>query len=176
MPFIAIDPGLKGALVLFSDQGQVIAVRPMPILKEGTKARQDNNALLALFYEWKAEFNPLEAVIEEPLVFHNKKGIYSVGTVLRNIGRIEGMLTTLGLNVHTVSPKQWQAFYPSVSPLESIKIWKLDKTKQQSITQASNLFPSISLISSSRSRKPSDGIADALLIGHFWAERGYNKG
>lgn len=176
MSFISIDPGLKGALVLFSDQGLVLAYKPMPVSKIETKTQQDNVKLAELLKNWKAKYSPIEAVIEEPLVFHNKKGIYSVGTALRNVGRIEGILISLHLTVHTVTPKQWQSFYPPIEPLESLKNWKLDETKQQSLSYASNLFPQVSLLTSNRARKPSDGIADALLIGNFWAKRGYNKG
>lgn len=176
MSFIAIDPGLKGALALFSPEGCVVEVKPMPLIKVGTKAAQDNLALLALFKQWKSQTTDLEVILEEPLVFHNKKGVYSVGTVLRNVGRIEGILLSLNIPVHSVTPKQWQAFYSKISPLKSLQDWKLDATKQQSISHATHLFPDISLFPNSRCRKPSDGIADALLIGHFWAERGYNKG
>jgi len=175
MPFIAIDPGLKGALALFSDQGQVLEVKPMPVFKSESKAAQDNFSLVNLLSRWKSQSNNLEAILEEPLVFHNKKGVYSVGTVLRNVGRIEGILLVLEIPIYTVTPKQWQAFYSRTTPLETLQSWKLDETKQQSITHASHLFPEVSLLSSSRCRKPSDGIADALLIGHFWAERRYNR-
>lgn len=175
MSFIAIDPGLKGALALFSDQGQVIEVKPMPVFKSEGKVKQDNSSLVKLLQRWKTLNTNLEAILEEPLVFHNKKGVYSVGTTLRNVGRIEGILFVLGITVHTVTPKQWQAFYSKTTPLKTLQSWKLDATKQQSITHASQLFPKVSLLTSSRCRKPSDGIADALLIGHFWAERGYNR-
>jgi hypothetical protein len=50
-----------------------------------------------------------------------------------------------------------------------------EDTKQRSVIAAQRLFPNVSLLPTPRCKKPSDGIADALLIAE-WGRRKMGRG
>ena len=73
----------------------------------------------------------------------------------KSAGFIEGVLTAYHIPYVLVTPQKWKGYYG------------LHEDKQESIDLCRKLFPTVSLLQNNRCRKPSDGMAEALLISAF---------
>ena len=74
-----------------------------------------------------------------------------------SMGMLQAFCTALKLPWEVVSPSVWQKAF-----------WKVKAdTKQQSLLIAERLFHTVDFLPTERSRKPHDGMADALLIAEY---------
>jgi hypothetical protein len=157
---VAIDPGKLGAIVILIDGEVGAQVFPMPIVKsELGRDEYDLQAIRRLF----AIVRPSDHVVIEKLQPMPLKMGGSIANFNRGASTylFIGLCLGMGIPYTMVSPRTWQR--------EMLTKGSKD-TKQDSILTASRLFPGVSLIPTPRSKKPSDGIADALLIAE-WARR-----
>lgn len=174
MNVIGVDPGLQGGLALLRGD-DVPVVIPMPIVRGGKGARDqyDVDSLRARLAVWSSGPRP-RVVIERlqplPGKFKRKGGkeVKAGGTIANyNRGLAQGLLvgicSTLGISYELVSPRTWQR--------EMLAGTSGADTKQRSILAAGRLFPGVSLRPTERSRKASDGMADALLIAAYGQRR-----
>ena len=74
-------------------------------------------------------------------------------------GFIEGVLCALGIPFQLIPPQRWK------------KEYSLGSDKQQSVDACRGLFPNVSLLPTERCRKPSDGMAEALLMAEYARRR-----
>jgi len=77
-------------------------------------------------------------------------------------GFIKGVIEAYGVNYGTIAPQVWK------------KEFGVTSDKQSSIDMAKKLYPGINLLPTKRSRKDSDGMAEALLIAE-WGRRNYDR-
>lgn len=129
----------------------------------------DEDQLLSLLSEFRKR-GANSVVIEKQHVMQGQ-GLSSSGKTMEQYGFIKGLCKALGYEIALVSAQSWQAHYKTLVPEEFpewIEKWNLKPTKKKSIYICSVMFPDISLLRSKRSKKPSDGLSDALLIGNYW--------
>lgn len=157
MQIAGIDPGLDGAIAVLDRQG-VVATTVMPTVKAGKRRLLNGIALRNLLRR------DLDHVfLEEPQVVPKKSSALTNLSVGRMFGMIEGILVAEHVPYTLVRPQVWTRQMHAGLPREA-------STKQRSMIVAQRLFPSIPLLATERSRKPHDGIVDALLIAE-WGRR-----
>lgn len=83
------------------------------------------------------------------------QGVVSMFNFGHNLGVIEGLLRGYGIPYQLVPPQTWK------------KEFSLSSDKAKSIEVCQKLFPNVSLLATERSRKPNDGIAEALLMAEY---------
>lgn len=152
---IGIDPGLKGgiAVIPHSNPGGV-QVHPMPLGPDGKNI--DYRAVCAILGAWAGPVY-IEKVHAMP-----KQGVSSVFKFGMGFGGVLGVCGALGRRVEQVPPQRWQnaLFGPKKERNEE------DTTKVLSVRFAHERFPQVSL-TPGRTRKPQDGLSDALCIATF---------
>lgn len=86
------------------------------------------------------------------------QGVVSMFHFGKSAGFIEGVLTAKDIAYDLVTPQKWKRHF------------SLGSDKGQSIEIAQKLFPNVSLMATPKSKKPSDGMAEALLIAQYGRE------
>lgn len=146
---IGIDPGKSGALaVMYLDKDRsIIRIKLVPFEEQAYR-----NALLCCKDE------KVVCLVEKVGAMPGQ-GVVSMFNFGRNLGLIEGMLMALNIPYQLVPPQTWK------------KEFSLSSDKQTSIDVCKRLFPNISLLATPRSRKESDGLAEALLMAEYARRR-----
>lgn len=145
MIYIGIDPGKKGAIALLN--GDTIHVstfdgkRYAAMLKSA--ADSGEGAICCL-----------EHVGARP-----GQGVTSMFSFGENFGFIQGLLTAYAIPYELVRPQKWK------------KEFSITADKNTAISVCNRLFPDVSLLPTQRCTKPSDGIAEALLMAEYARRR-----
>ena len=102
---IGIDIGAAGALALLADNGELIDVADMPILRDGPKGRPTvNGPLLAeIVNRWRASRAFVEFVGARP--GEGAVGAFAFG---RSRGVVEGVLGACGVPAAHIAPAAWK--------------------------------------------------------------------
>ena len=138
MIYIGIDPGKHGAYAII-DEDSTAQVWPWDDSEFATRMRGLNHL-------------PHVMACVEKVGAMPGQGVNSMFNFGKSAGYIEGVLTALGIPYQLILPKKWKGeFGLNSDKVESVKVCK-------------QLFPDVSLLSSSRCRKESDGMAEALLM------------
>lgn len=152
---IGIDPGKKGAIVLYSRDG-VGRVEPhkMPV-KDGE----------INLYGIDKIINPVLAISEcfafiEDVHSMPGQGVASMFSFGYSTGALHGILSYCNIPIYKVSPQRWK----------KVILQGLGTDKAAAIEYCKREYPEISLIPTG-CRVPSDGICDAICI----AEYGWKK-
>ncbi len=140
MKIISIDPGQKGGIAQLA--GGEAQAFPMP----GSVTQ-----IVSLIRSLAEQGDLLAVERSQPMP---RQGVTSVFTYGQHFGGFEAIAACMGLRYITIRPAEWK------------KAMGLNSDKTCSIIEAERLFPSVELIPKG-CRKPSDGIAEALLIGEF---------
>lgn len=110
--FMGIDPGITGALAVVAKDSTVICIEDCPTIKvKGGRKVTDIYRLAKIMKEIKNKYKRLFAVIEEPVAMPNKgrkMGSVSMLSFGRNVGILEGIIATLGIDYITVHPSSWK--------------------------------------------------------------------
>lgn len=138
--YIGIDPGKSGAMAVIFPCG---SVQTIPF---GEVAYCENLRSLS----GQEVVCCLEKVGAMP-----GQGVVSMFNFGHNLGFIEGLLRAFGIPYQLVPPQTWK------------KEFSLSSDKAKSIEVCQKLFPHASLLATARSRKPSDGIAEAILMAEY---------
>lgn len=139
--YIGIDPGKSGALAILHEDGHI-----------------ETYTFDAAVYA-----NVLDHVSKntDPICCLEKvgampgQGVVSMFNFGHNLGFIEGVLITARVPYQLVPPQTWK------------KEFSLTSDKARSIEVCQKLFPNANLMATNRSRKPSDGIAEAVLMAEY---------
>ena len=142
--YIGIDPGKSGALALLTEDGQCTVV---PF---------HESAYTAIL---KAASGPSSVCCLEKVGAMPGQGVVSMFNFGHNLGYIEGLLQAFDIPYQLVPPQTWK------------KEFCVTSDKNTSIEVCRKLFPHVSLLPTSRSRKPSDGMAEAILIAEYARRR-----
>lgn len=174
MIYIGIDPGLSGGIALLDEQANVITAFPMPII-QGKKNYMDTKAVS----EYLKSFDPIElfVTIEKQIPIGGKRekvrilrtgkimevsigrGMASTAYFQQGYGELIGVCTALDhVAFVTRAPVTWKK-----NVLEGLP-WVGNKAA--SILYVQNRWPKVNLLPTPRSRKPSDGLADAICLGY----------
>lgn len=138
--YVGIDPGKSGAIAVLSRHGSV------HIAPFSTAEYIDIlNYLKGI---------PVKCCLEKVGAMPGQ-GVVSMFNFGHNLGFIEGVLQANRISYQLVPPQTWKKEFSLTS----------DKTKSIEVCQ--KLFPDVSLLATDRSRKPSDGMAEALLMAEY---------
>jgi len=149
MRIISIDPGQKGGIAqLVEGEAQAF---PMP-----GSVMQIVNLIRTL----ASTGDTLAVERSQPMP---RQGVTSVFTYGQHFGGFEAIAACMGLRYVSIRPAEWK------------KAMGLNSDKTCSIIEAERLFPEVDLIPKG-CRKPSDGIAEALLIGEYARRKGLHYG
>jgi len=141
MIYLGIDPGQKGGIGVIG--AVCYEVHPMPDTTTG---------IMKLIDDYKA--GPTTCIIEHAQAMPKQGGV-SMFNYGQHYGELIGIMTALGIKIIEVRAASWK------------KAMGLNKDKDASIALCERLFPSVELLPSDRSRKPSDGMAEALLLAEY---------
>ena len=144
--YIGIDPGKSGALAVIHPDGK-IDVLPFDVV-------QYSFALARL-----QELPQYVTCCVEKVGAMPGQGVVSMFNFGHNLGMIEGLLRGYGIPYQLVPPQTWK------------KEFSLSSDKAKSIEVCQKLFPNVSLLATERSRKPHDGMAEALLMAEYARRR-----
>ena len=148
MTILSVDPGRKGALVaLDEDKGWFTH-----------NLQYDNKKLNSYYFLSLLKFYKPSIIIIEKQTTYRRQSIKAGQTIMANYGRLIGLSEAWCKENHgeilTPSPIEWQkVIIPNVDKGE---------TKKASIARVQKKYPNIPLLATTRSRTPSDGIADAV--------------
>ena len=142
--YIGIDPGKSGALALLTEDGQCTVV---PF---------QESAYTAIL---KAASGPSSVCCLEKVGAMPGQGVVSMFNFGHNLGYIEGLLQAFDIPYQLVPPQTWK------------KEFCVTSDKNTSIEVCRKLFPHVSLLPTERSRKPSDGMAEAMLMAEYARRR-----
>jgi Holliday junction resolvasome RuvABC endonuclease subunit len=156
MIYIGIDPGKRGGLAAIDEGAEPLLVVPMPVISGRSKAKTEYD--LPRIFERLLRQGKARVMIERLGPMPTSKGgvaaNYQRGY---SMGMLQAFCTALKLPWELVSPSVWQKAF-----------WKVRAdTKQMAILYAERHFPMVDLLPTERSRKPHDGMADALLIAEY---------
>ena len=141
--YIGIDPGKNGALAIITywGNGQVdYTIQPFDATEYVKLLR--NHAVNVTVCVEKVGAMPGQGVVS----------MFNFG---HNLGFIEGVLQAVSIPYQLVPPQTWK------------KEFSLNSDKAKSIEVCQKLFPNVSLLATERSRKPHDGMAEALLMAEY---------
>lgn len=142
--YIGIDPGKGGALALITEDGQCTVV---PF---------QESAYTAIL---KAASGPSSVCCVEKVGAMPGQGVVSMFNFGHNLGYIEGLLQAFDIPYQLVPPQTWK------------KEFCVTSDKNTSIEVCRKLFPHVSLLPTARSRKPNDGMAEAMLLAEYARRR-----
>lgn len=140
--YIGIDPGKSGAMAIIHALGNVEVIPFDAVDYSLALARVYNGAYPVICCVEKVSAMPGQGVVS----------MFNFG---HNLGVIEGLLRGYGIPYQLVPPQTWK------------KEFSLSSDKATSIEVCQKLFPNVSLLATERSRKPNDGMAEALLMAEY---------
>lgn len=140
--YIGIDPGKSGAMAIMHSNGEVEVI-PFDAMKYSLAMAHVHN-----------EPNGVMCCVEKVSAMPGQ-GVVSMFNFGHNLGVIEGLLRGYNIPYQLVPPQTWK------------KEFSLSSDKAKSIEVCQKLFPNVSLLATERSRKPNDGIAEALLMAEY---------
>jgi len=158
MRAIGIDPGQNGGLAYLSPQ-KVEAV-PMPKLSKlgaayaGTPIDwAEVHRLLESWEAWTCDAVTIEKSHAMP-----SQGSSSTFKFGANFGGLLAVSSTLCIDYELVVPRTWKKVVLGED---------FEHDKEGTISFVKHHHPSLNLLATSRSRKPHDGMADAVAIAHY---------
>jgi len=159
--FIGIDPGLKGAVAIISDDDVVVHDTPTVEVKTGKKKKnmfvESNMADILRPYQNEHVLVVMEKVHSMP-----KQGVRAMFSMGEGYGLWRGILAALQIPYDLVTPQAWKKAMMSGQ----------SKEKSASCYRAQQLFSSVELFGPKGGAK--DGRGDALLMAEY-GRRMFNK-
>lgn len=142
MQYIGIDPGQEGGIGIIYEDNTAIAYKyTSDKLIEITKHIKEHKLDVCVY---------VEEVHSMP-----QQGVRSMFTFGCGFGKILGILEALNVEYQLVPAHRWKKYIGVTAD------------KSTSIQKCKDLFPDTSLLPTSKCRKPSDGLAEALLIAEY---------
>lgn len=139
--YVGIDPGKSGAIALLYEDGNI-------------ETYAFDSSVYATTLRFISDCHTPVCCLEKVGAMPGQ-GVVSMFNFGHNFGFIEGLLRAYGIRYQLVPPQTWKKEFSLTS----------DKTKSIEVCQ--KLFPNANLMATDRSRKPSDGIAEAVLMAEY---------
>lgn len=140
--FIGIDPGKNGGIAFIDTQYNNAWTEPY-----------SNKALIDLCRD--AERGAKVICCLEKVGAMPGQGVVSMFNFGQNVGYIKGVLESFRIPYQEITPQKWK------------KEFSLSSKKALSIEVCSKLFPDVDLLATPKSKKPHDGMAEALLMAEY---------
>jgi len=153
--YIGIDPGKAGGVAVIADNG-IDCIFPIPLAGKDIDAAM----LAAKIYDLSEVYDCVVCI--EKVTAMPGQGVTSTFSFGVGFGILLGICAALVLPVHLVTPQAWK----------KVILAGTTKDKAAAISYVSRAYPGVSLLATARSRKPHDGIADAICIAEY-ASRTY---
>ena len=151
-----IDNGVSGAIAALYEDGNVVHLSSLPIIKIG----KDNSLDVVTFRELLQTIKPNYILVEPAQKF--SPGKLALCSTWFCWGMIRAILEIDKYKWEPVNPKTWQKV------MFSGHVRSADQTsKDAAIIVCQRLFPKVSLLPTLKSKKPDSGLADALLLAEF---------
>lgn len=147
MIYLGIDPGAKGGYAWIDTEIKCNTATTMPY-NEYEFVRSIENIV------YLSQAKNIRCCIEKVGAMP-KQGVTSMFNFGMNFGILKGVLLANHISFQEISPRRWK------------KEFNLDNDKKKSIRICQELFPYVDLLPTERSRVPSDGMAEALLIAEY---------
>jgi crossover junction endodeoxyribonuclease RuvC len=157
MKICGIDPGKSGGLAIIED-GKLIDYIITPCDDNGV----DFNKVADFLKKHTPDVVYIEFVAARP-----GQGVCSMFSFGFSTGGLHGVARALNLVVKTVQPRKWQKTLMGDAKHE----------KEDTIRFVQEKYPEVNLLATKRSKKPHDGMADAIGITTyaFFEEMNINK-
>lgn len=164
--YIGIDIGKDGGIASIHPDGSIMTFR-IPLIKDQIDTK-GLGELIQTYSEFGIDHIIFALEDVHSIFGTSAKSNFQFG---RAAGLIEGYVTALKASHLFVAPKVWQA----ISLIGVPKVYEVGKegkkidTKAMALIAAQRLFPKADLVAgaTARSKKPHNGIVDALLIAHY---------
>ncbi len=158
MLIVGIDPGKTGALAVINDEGELVSRQPFPLV-EGTL---EPGPVFQMFQEvadcWQFQ-NSIYAFIEKATAMKGQ-GVSSTFKFGMNYGFVRMAVAAMGWKHELVHSSRWtKVMHTGVDS-------KLESKKKSGIA-IQRLFPGESFLTTERSKKPHEGVVDAVLIAEY---------
>jgi len=153
---IGIDPGKGGGLAAIETMGD-INVTPMFIAGKELDIPRISDWIYDRGHRTSVVIVCIEKVHAMSKPGQQKQGVVSMFTFGKNVGILYGIIGSMLIPLYEVAPQTWKKVILADTP----------KDKQAAIDYCMRRFPSVSLLATPRSRKPHDGMADALCIAAY---------
>jgi len=154
MIVIGIDPGITGAVSVFTD-GKLTDLHDLPTIEvavgKGKRRQMVPSSLSDILYSNTSDLVPNHAYLEQ-VASRPGEGAVGAFSFGRGFGQIEGVLAALNIPYTLVPPGKWK------------KALGVSADKGQARMRASREFPEFA---SQFSRVKDDGRAEACLIGLY---------
>lgn len=151
---LGIDPGLHGGLAVLTRDGDPVDLKPMPVVG----GEVDGNALAVYLLGIGVKHTPAMVAMEK-VGARPGQGVCSMFTFGVGYGMVRGILTTLGIPHELVTPKKWQAHVVGGTDGPD--------PKAKALLYVTRRFPGLNLKATTRSRKPHDGLVDAVCLAEY---------
>lgn len=139
--FIGIDPGKSGGIAYIDTEYDIFGTLPYSE-KELIDLCIDSNGSKTICC--------LEKVAARP-----GQGVVSMFNFGQNVGYIKGVLEACRIPYQEITPQKWK------------KEFGLNSDKAASVDVCRKLFPDVNLLATPKSKKPHDGMAEALLMAEY---------
>ena len=154
MKYIGVDNGLSGGIAVIEGT-KVHELITMPTVQAtDTRGEYDVHAIVKLLKRY-----PDARVIIEKAHAMPKLGTVSAFSFGKLYGMMQGITAALEMPMSIVHSKTWQK--------EMFRDLNSSNTKQASVIIAKQLYPEQSFLPTERSKKPHDGLTDAILIATY---------
>lgn len=152
MKYIGIDNGLSGGLVIIEDR-KILELMTMPVTVAGNGRNEyDIFSIVKVLEKYQKD----SVMIIEKAQAMPKLGVVQAFSFGKLYGIMLGLATALKIPYNIVYSRTWQK--------EMFRDISSDNTKQASIIVAKQLYPDESFLATPRSKKPHNGLTDALLL------------
>lgn len=139
-----IDVGRGGAIALLGEDRAVAF--PMPLVGDGLHVRAIKRIL-----------EPAGLVVIEKATAMPRQGVVSMFSFGQTYGTLLTIPRLMGIRTEIVTPQAWK----------KLVLAGMAHDKSSAIAYCARAFPGVSLLPTERSRKPHDGMADALCIAAY---------
>lgn len=141
--FIGIDPGKNGGIAQIDTENGVICTEPY-----------SDTALITACNEANYGTNGVICCLEKVGAMPGQ-GVVSMFNFGQSVGYIKGVLESFRIPYQEITPQKWK------------REFGLSSDKAASAEICRKLFPDINLLATPRSKKPHDGMAEALLMAEY---------
>jgi len=152
--WLAIDPGINGAIAAVNDQGRLVTIRDMPVVKmavgKSIKSRISPELLSMYLRNHLGDTAVVEQVSAMP-----GQGVSSMFSFGESFGVIKGCLAGVGIQYQTITPAKWK------------KDMGINASKDGARAMAIQTWPSWA---ETFARVKDDGRAEAALLA-LWLQR-----
>lgn len=158
--WVGIDPGKQGGIVFLSEDNSFFESFVIPLIGDVVDRRQLSEILsLCLEYDSIIILEDVHA-----LYGASAASTWDFGFIC---GLLEGIIGTLGIQMYKIKPKAWQQQLFVGIPVIKKDDGKTNDTKKMALLAARNLYPAFTGLATPRSKKPHDGLIDALCLAHY---------